>query len=54
MNWFFIHRFLSGNKIRWISKDDLPKSITTLELKANPLVGIKSGALQNMPRLRKL
>ncbi|XP_037038816.1 lutropin-choriogonadotropic hormone receptor isoform X2 [Bradysia coprophila] len=46
--------FLSGNKIRWISKDDLPSSITTLELKANPLVGIKTGALQNMPRLRKL
>ncbi|XP_038107738.1 follicle-stimulating hormone receptor isoform X2 [Culex quinquefasciatus] len=44
----------SGNRIRWISKDDFPKSLVTLELRSNPLVGIKPGALQNMPRLRKL
>lgn len=46
--------YLSGNKIKWISKDDLPRNILTLELKANPLVGVKAGAMQNMPRLRKL
>ncbi|XP_058815263.1 follicle-stimulating hormone receptor-like [Topomyia yanbarensis] len=44
----------SGNRIRWISKNDFPKSLVTLELKSNPLVGIKPGALQNMSRLRKL
>uniref|UniRef100_A0A182J9B6 G-protein coupled receptors family 1 profile domain-containing protein n=1 Tax=Anopheles atroparvus TaxID=41427 RepID=A0A182J9B6_ANOAO len=44
----------SGNRIRWISKGDFPKNLVSLELKSNPLVGIKPGALQNMPRLRKL
>ncbi|XP_053694769.1 leucine-rich repeat-containing G-protein coupled receptor 5 [Sabethes cyaneus] len=44
----------SGNRIRWISKDVFPKNLVTLELKSNPLVGIKPGALQNMSRLRKL
>ncbi|XP_055600909.1 leucine-rich repeat-containing G-protein coupled receptor 5A-like [Uranotaenia lowii] len=44
----------SGNRIQWISKDDFPRSLVTLELKSNPLVGIKPGALQNMSRLRKL
>ncbi|XP_055637267.1 follicle-stimulating hormone receptor isoform X2 [Toxorhynchites rutilus septentrionalis] len=44
----------SSNRIRWISKDDFPKSLVTLELKSNPLVGIKPGALQNMARLRRL
>lgn len=38
----------------WIAKNDLPRHIVTLELKGNPLVGVKSGALQNMPRLKKL
>ncbi|XP_058121217.1 follicle-stimulating hormone receptor [Anopheles ziemanni] len=44
----------SGNRIRWISKGDFPKNLVSLELKSNPLAGIKPGALQNMPRLRKL
>uniref|UniRef100_A0A182MV53 G-protein coupled receptors family 1 profile domain-containing protein n=1 Tax=Anopheles culicifacies TaxID=139723 RepID=A0A182MV53_9DIPT len=44
----------SNNRIRWISKGDFPKNLVTLDLKSNPLAGIKPGALQNMPRLRKL
>ncbi|XP_049278057.1 follicle-stimulating hormone receptor [Anopheles funestus] len=44
----------SNNRIRWISKGDFPKNLVSLDLKSNPLAGIKPGALQNMPRLRKL
>lgn len=46
--------YLSGNRIRTIARDDLPRNLLTLELKANPLVGVKAGAMQNMPRLQKL
>ncbi|XP_055713692.1 lutropin-choriogonadotropic hormone receptor isoform X2 [Phlebotomus papatasi] len=44
----------SNNRIRWLSKHDLPRSLTALDLRANPLSGIKPGAINNMPRLRKL
>uniref|UniRef100_A0A182UWJ9 G-protein coupled receptors family 1 profile domain-containing protein n=1 Tax=Anopheles merus TaxID=30066 RepID=A0A182UWJ9_ANOME len=44
----------SNNRIRWVSKGDFPKNLVSLDLKSNPLAGIKPGALQNMPRLRKL
>lgn len=47
-------RFLSGNRINTILKDDLPKNLITLELRGNPLGDIKFDALQSMPRLRKL
>lgn len=48
------YRFLSGNKISTVTKDDLPKNLVTLELRGNPLGDVKYDALQNMPRLRKL
>lgn len=48
------HRFLSGNRINSIAKDDLPKNLIILELRGNPLGEIKFGALHSMPRLRKL
>lgn len=51
---FAFHRYLSGNKIKQISKDDLPRSLITLELRGNPLSELETGALQNMPRLKKL
>lgn len=44
----------SNNRIRWLSKHDLPSSLTALDLRANPLSGIKPGAINYMPRLRKL
>lgn len=47
-------RYLSGNRINTILKDDLPKNLITLELRGNPLADIKFDALQSMPRLRKL
>lgn len=47
-------RFLSGNRINTILKDDLPKNLITLELRGNPLGDIKFDAIQSMPRLRKL
>lgn len=49
-----VNRFLSGNRINTILKDDLPKNLITLELRGNPLGDIKFDALQSMPRLRKL
>lgn len=50
----FTYRSLANNRISTVSKGELPKNLVSLELKANPLDNIKDGAIQNMPRLRKL
>lgn len=60
INFYLFKSFLfssssaSGNRIKSISKGELPKSLTVLELRTNPLSEIKAEAMHNMTRLRKL
>ncbi|XP_058985535.1 leucine-rich repeat-containing G-protein coupled receptor 4 isoform X2 [Musca domestica] len=44
----------TSNRLRWINDTDLPKTLQTLDLRANPISQIMPGALRGMTKLRKL
>uniref|UniRef100_A0A1I8PLD6 G-protein coupled receptors family 1 profile domain-containing protein n=1 Tax=Stomoxys calcitrans TaxID=35570 RepID=A0A1I8PLD6_STOCA len=44
----------TSNRLRWINDTDLPKTLHTLDLRANPISQIMPGALRSMSKLRKL
>ncbi|XP_073823603.1 G-protein coupled receptor rickets [Musca autumnalis] len=44
----------TSNRLRWINDTDLPKTLQTLDLRANPISQIMPGALKGMTKLRKL
>ncbi|XP_061401811.1 leucine-rich repeat-containing G-protein coupled receptor 6-like, partial [Musca vetustissima] len=44
----------TSNRLRWINDTDLPKTLQTLDLRANPISQIMPGALKGMAKLRKL
>ncbi|XP_030377139.1 leucine-rich repeat-containing G-protein coupled receptor 6 [Scaptodrosophila lebanonensis] len=45
---------ITSNRLRWINDTELPRSMQTIDLRANPLSIITAGAFRGMAKLRKL
>ncbi|XP_034475509.1 leucine-rich repeat-containing G-protein coupled receptor 6 [Drosophila innubila] len=45
---------MTSNRLRWINDTELPRSMQVLDLRANPLSTITTGAFRGMSKLRKL
>ncbi|EDW57572.2 leucine-rich repeat-containing G-protein coupled receptor 5 isoform X2 [Drosophila virilis] len=45
---------MTSNRLRWINDTELPRSMQILDLRANPLSTITTGAFRGMSKLRKL
>ncbi|XP_070067678.1 leucine-rich repeat-containing G-protein coupled receptor 5 isoform X2 [Drosophila takahashii] len=45
---------ITSNRLRWINDTELPRSMQMLDMRANPLSTISTGAFRGMTKLRKL